>query len=358
MSEPYLTSQTSGLLATDLGPQLAIRVKPMTGNPGPSQLQSMYLDSRTGEIRDTTLQSHEYRLNHFVRWCDQNDINDLADLTPLEIEQFKNWRRKDGDLSKSALKGQMDTFRVFIRYLGRIGVVDPELEESVPSISMTRQDEVNNRKLDDNYAHAILKTLDRYHYSSTRHVWFLLAWRTSARVGALRALDVDDYSSNDKCLHFRERDGTQLKNGPSGERPVALSDETCAIVDDYLEHHRTQTTDNHGREPLFSSKHGRVHRNTMRKWCYQLTCPSFRGDECETPECNSQSDVKTAYKCEDSVSPHAIRRGSITHFLRRDVPEKMISDRADVSEDVLDKHYDRRTAEEKMEQRRDYLKNI
>ncbi|WP_343123197.1 hypothetical protein [Halostagnicola sp. A56] len=40
------------------------------------------------------------------------------------------------------------------------------------------------------------------------------------------------------------------------------------------------------------------------------------------------------------------------------MPEKMVSDRADVSEDVLEKHYDKRSAEEKMEQRRDYLNNI
>lgn len=318
----------------------------------------MYLDSRKGEIRQSTLQTHEYRLNHFVRWCNENEIDDLKDLNAIEIEQYKNWRRKDGDLSKSALKGQLDTFRVFLRYLGRLGIVDSELCEAVPSVSMKRTDEVNERKIDEDNAIAILETLDRYHYASTRHVWFLLAWRTSARVGALRALDVCDYDRDQQCLTYRQREGTKLKNGPSGARPVALSDETCAIIDDYLQHHRTENTDQYGREPFFSSSHGRTHRNTMRRWCYTVTCPSFRGDECETEECRSQADEKTSHKCESSVSPHAIRRGSITHFLRKDMPEKMVSDRADVSEDVLDKHYDRRTKEEKMEQRRDYLDNI
>ncbi|TYT60266.1 site-specific integrase [Natrialba swarupiae] len=327
-------------------------------NPEPSECQSMYLNSREGEVRDSTLKTHEYRLNHFVRWCDQNNVENLTNIDPIDIEQYKNWRRKDGDLSKSALKGQLDTLRVFMRYLGRLGIVDSELCESVPSVKMKRSDEVNNRKISEDNAQAILETLDRYHYATVEHVWFLLAWRTSARVGALRALDVDDYDPDNQFLYFRERDGTQLKNGPSGERPVALSDETCAILDDYLQHHRVTNTDQHGREPLFSSKQGRVHRNTMRRWCYTLTCPSFRGDECETEECNSQSDGKTSHKCDDSVSPHAIRRASITHFLRKDMPEKMVSDRADVSEDVLEKHYDKRSAEEKMEQRRAYLDNI
>ena len=62
-----------------------------------------------------------------------------------------------------------------------------------------------------------------------------------------------------------------------------------------------------------------------------------------------------AYGCPSSVGPHAIRCGGITHSLRHGVPEKAISDRADVSPSVLDKHYDRRTQQEKMEQRRDYL---
>jgi hypothetical protein len=40
------------------------------------------------------------------------------------------------------------------------------------------------------------------------------------------------------------------------------------------------------------------------------------------------------------------------------MPDKVVSDRANVSQRVLDKHYDRRTEREKMEQRREYLENI
>ena len=220
---------------------------------------------------------------------------------------------------------------------------------------MSPSEERNDRIVPAEEAREILKTLDRYHYASVKHIFFLLAWRTSARISSLRSLDVDDYDPKEQFIYIRERDETQLKNGKQGERPVALSDETCAMLTDYIDQNRTKVTDDHGRNPLISSAHGRVHRNTMRRWSYKLTCPAFRGESCE---CESQRNSKQAYKCDDSVSPHGIRRGSITHFLREGMPEKVVSDRANVSESVLEKHYDSRTEMEKMNQRRSYLDNI
>jgi hypothetical protein len=67
---------------------------------------------------------------------------------------------------------------------------------------------------------------------------------------------------------------------------------------------------------------------------------------------------KSYYDCPSVVSPHAIRRGSITHHLTEEIPEKVVSDRMNVGPEVLKKHYDQRTEEEKVEQRRPYLDNI
>lgn len=321
----------------------------------PTDAKTTYEESRKTDLRESTLKTHHYRLKHFVRWCKQQGITDVSTLTRPEIDTYANWRRDDGDLSKASMKGQMDTLRVFLKFLERIGAVQPDLHEAVPSVKMSPSEERNNRIVPANEAREILETLDRYHYASVKHVWFLLAWRTSARISSLRALDVKDYEPEEQYLYYRERDGTQLKNGVQGERPVALSDETCAVLDDYLAQNRTQVEDEHGREPFISSSHGRVHRNTMRRWSYQLTCPSFRA---EPTDCDCQQSSKEAYRCEDTVSPHGIRRGSITHFLREGLPEKVVSDRANVSEDVLDKHYDSRSQLEKMNQRRDYLDNI
>jgi hypothetical protein len=58
------------------------------------------------------------------------------------------------------------------------------------------------------------------------------------------------------------------------------------------------------------------------------------------------------------VNPHPIRRGSITHFLSQDVPVEIVGDRMNVSRDVLGKHYDKRSAKVKLEQRRSCLENV
>lgn len=65
-----------------------------------------------------------------------------------------------------------------------------------------------------------------------------------------------------------------------------------------------------------------------------------------------------ASECQLSVSPHAIRRGAITNHLNSDVPENVVGDRANVSKDVLDQHYDQRTERERMEQQRGYLDSV
>lgn len=65
-----------------------------------------------------------------------------------------------------------------------------------------------------------------------------------------------------------------------------------------------------------------------------------------------------ASTCPSSVSPHAIRRGSITYRLSEDVSEKVVSDRMNVSLDVLEKHYDRRGEQQKAEQRQDQLDRL
>lgn len=56
--------------------------------------------------------------------------------------------------------------------------------------------------------------------------------------------------------------------------------------------------------------------------------------------------------------PASIEVKLLIPFLKQEVPKQIVSERADVSTDILDEHYNKMTEREKMEQRREYLEPI
>jgi integrase len=218
--------------------------------------------------------------------------------------------------------------------------------------------------LDSEVADGILDYLSTYEYASERHVTFLLIWHALLRRGAIHALDVGDYDSQEMSLDVRHRPETEtpIKNKRNGERFIALSAETSSVLDAWIANRRPDTTDEYERNPLVSTAKGRAHLTTIQGYVYSMTRPCGFTSECphdrEITECEEAIDRSQAFGCPSSVSPHAVRRGAITHWLNSDVPEPVVSARANVSTAVLDKHYDRRTEREKMEQRRRYLDQI
>lgn len=320
----------------------------------PRTAQELYLDHKASQCSDVTVQSHEYRLNYFVSWCADNGIDNMNDLSGRNLHQYRLWRKAEGDLNKISMQTQMSTLRVFVKWCGSIEAVDPDLYNKVLVPQVNGEEEQRDVMLDAEHADEILQQLSKYHYASRNHVLFALLWETGMRIGAARSLDLCDVDVEERCLELAHRPerGTTLKNGQGGERLVAISAELAELLGDYIEDTRCEITDDHDRAPLLAGNQGRLSRSTIRRIVYQLTAPCYLNQEC--PDCNADSDAK----CPEAVNPHAIRRGSITHFLTCDVPVEIVGDRMDVSRKVLDKHYDRRPEEVKLEQRRRYLDNI
>ncbi|MGB9953416.1 hypothetical protein ACOZ4F_13590 [Haloarcula marismortui] len=59
-----------------------------------------------------------------------------------------------------------------------------------------------------------------------------------------------------------------------------------------------------------------------------------------------------------AISPHALRRGYVTEALNAGQPKEVTADRVDMTNEILEKHYDKATKNEQMERREDYLKDI
>jgi len=328
----------------------------------PEDALEKYLMHREQEVSEQTLQAHEYRLNHLVRWCKKNGIEALCDLSPRDLQDYRYWREKDGDLNAVTLHTQMTTLRVFLKWAADYEAVPQQFFERVRVPELPRDQNSRDTKISPERAESILEYLERYEYASQKHTLFSLLWHTGLRIGAARSIDLKDFNQHDRYIeiHHRPDTGTPLKNGINGERPVSIDQSLTELLSDYIEARRDNVTDDHGREPLFTTTHGRPAVSTLRERIYSLSRPcKYKDGYC--PEnrdiggCEAASRSDEASKCPASISPHTIRRSSITYWLLQDAPEEAVSDRMDVTRSVIDEHYDKRTPNEKMKQRRDYF---
>ena len=333
----------------------------------PADALEMYIDHRESELSEKSLQNQRYRLRSFVEWCDEVGLDNLNDLTGRDLHKFRTWRSQGGgerygEVGTVTLRGVLQTLRKFLEFAASIDAVEPGLRERVLIPEVDPEDESSDAKVSETYMRELLQHLNRYHYASRDHVIIAILWHTGIRLGSLRALDVDDFDADDRCLRLRHRpeEGTPLKNRSVAERSIAVGEHYTQVIQEYIDHNRIAVTDEHGREPLISSAQGRLTEVPIRRTIYKWTRPCMIGDcpHDKDPEtCDWMVNDRQASGCPSSRSPHAVRRGAITKHLRQGVPEQVVSDRMNVGKDTLDQHYDRRTEREKMETRREFLED-
>jgi site-specific recombinase XerD len=326
----------------------------------PEEGVERYMRKLEADARDSTVYNATTRLRFFLEWCHESEIADLNELTGRDLADFVAWRR--ADIAAITLQKQLSTIREALRFWADIEAVPEGLAEKVHAPELPDGAESREDHLDSERAERILEYLDRHHYASRDHVIMILLWRTAMRRSALRSIDVDDVQPDENAIRLEHRidQGTRLKNGESGERWVYLGGQWFQPIDDYLSNpDRPDLTDDYGREPLITSSNGRPSGDTLYKWVNKLTQPCRYGgcphDRDPTPKGCEALGSGYASKCPSSVGPHAIRRGSITYHLNKDVPPETVSERCDVSLEVLYKHYDVRTQQEKMAVRRRQL---
>lgn len=328
----------------------------------PEEAVQLYLQNRRSELAKETIDSYSYKLTRFIEWCESEGIDNLNDLSGRNLLRFKQSR--EDNLSPVSVKGQMDTLRSFVRFCESIEAVRQDLHNQVLSPSLNRSDRERDVLVEREQAERVLSHLSQFKYASRHHVMLTLLWRCGARSGTIRAFDVGDYDREKARIEARHRPRTPLKNKENGERIIALDSDVCKVLNDYVDHNREDRVDEDDRRPLLTTQFGRISKSTIRETCYRWTHPcQFNGGECphdkDVNTCQALSPPdKAPSVCPSSRSPHAWRRGAITHHLTKDVPVEVVSDRMNVSPDVLEAHYDRRSEEVKVEQRREYLTDV
>jgi site-specific recombinase XerC len=319
-----------------------------------------FLRHREPSVRPSTLQNARTRLNHFLDWCEEREIENLNGLTGRELSDFVAWRRSE--IAAITLQKQLSSIRQALRYWADIEAVEDGLAEKVHSPELPDGAESRDEHLSADRAENILSYLNQYHYASRRHAIMVILWRTGMRRSALRSLDVADLRPDDNALvveHRPEQD-TKLKNGEDGNRWVHLDARWFQVVKDWAENpDRPDVRDDYGRRPLISTQYGLPTGDTIYKWVCKTTHPCKYGGcphDRDTATCEALGADGYPSKCPSARSPHDVRRGAITAHLNRNVPPETVSERMDVSLGVLYEHYDARTEREKMEVRKRQLR--
>jgi len=325
----------------------------------PSNLLDLYLSERESDLAWKTRRSHRYAIEKFVEWCEDHEVTAIADLDGRDLHEFRSYR--SDDLMPESLRSQLGALRQYLRFAESIEAAPEKLAERIIMPETTRS--TRESRLDADTAETVLDHLSRFQYASRDHALLRLLWTTAIRVGTIRSFDLDDFDRDEQTLKVRHRPetGTPLKNSDRARRLLALDDRTTRVLADHVDHNRPSTIDEHGRRPLFATEKGRIAGSTVRRAVYRWTRPCHRGEGCphdrDLDECDAKRTVTLGSNCPSMVSPHDVRRGAISKYLAEGTPARAISDRADVSEEVLDEHYDARSERERAETRREFFEH-
>jgi len=357
----------------------------------PKEAHDLWLESHDGAY--STIQSYELRLRPFLEWLGKEGISDLSELTTRDVKKFEAHRRSQ-DLDKQSLNNQFGTIRLWLAYCHELNAVSEDVVKALDVPTLSKEDRVNTEKLITDRAEEILENLDRYRYASREHVLLLLLWRTTARLGTIHSLDLQDFYHTEEdqqrlreglenegfashivdgiledvelpllIPHHRPESGTTLKNDEGGERVINLADWVGDVLEDYIRVNRPDVRDEYGREPLLASKKGsgRLSKSAIRNRIYFITQPCEFGGPCphdKDPETCEAREHGRGSLCPSSRSPHRIRTGSITNHRDRGWPVSELADRANTSEDLIEGVYDQPEQLIRGSVRREYLDKL
>jgi site-specific recombinase XerD len=339
-----------------------------TENRDPSDVTTLrkarqdFLTHKQKTQKESTARAYKFPTKDFIEYCENEQVTVTGEITKRHISKWIDQRHDE--VKPITVHNNVKHVRVFIKWMGSRDLCDWGIHEKIEIPNVPDRGDVNKQFLREGHAENILDYLDTYHYASLYHALFYTIWHTGCRISGAMSLDLGDFEPrphDDNTLKFRNRrdKGTPLKNKHKSERDVTISDGLAQVLNDYISSRRIETTDEVGRDPLFTVPKGRLYRQIAYKNIVALSRPCVNGKKCphdrEIDECEAAIHKMKAPACPSSVSLHPIRKGAITNHINEGWPKELLSERVDVSVDVLEKHYDFRTNERKRQNRRQYL---
>lgn len=251
----------------------------------PEDAIEWYLEDRRDEVRVATRRAHRSALGIFQDWTDETDRDNLNEFGGRDLVAFKTWRKSEAEIRTVSLNGTLAVVQRFLRFCEIIEAVDKDLAEKVPLPNVPTDEEVKNDVPENEAVEAIREYYRRFEYASRRHAAFELIAEVGIRLGAIRAIDLEDFDPDEAVIYLHHRPestdvyGTPLKNGTDGERIINISPGLVERLVAYVGHKRSDVTDEFGREPLFTTSVGRISTTTVREGLleYWVTTVLFSG---------------------------------------------------------------------------------
>jgi site-specific recombinase XerD len=329
----------------------------------PWKARTDFLKSKRQSIKDSAARTYEYPTKHFVNYLSENGIESMSEVDGYTIEQWK-FARMDEDLAPSTIHNNVKHLRVFIRWCESMNLVTAGVADGIEVPEVSEKEIVSDDIVSKQHMDQMLNHLSTYEYATRLHALLTLMWHTGCRISGAISLDLSDYQPGEHYLRFRDRKdtGTALKNGLKSERNVTIGERVIEVCNAYIEARRVGLTDEHGREPLFTTPNQRLQRQNAYRDTTGLSRPCKLGQDCphgrDVDSCEAALKKRAAPQCPSAESLHPIRRGSLTYHLKRGFPKAKVAERCDVSVDVLEKHYDARTHEDERESRKEHVEKL
>jgi site-specific recombinase XerD len=171
----------------------------------PRTARDLFLGHKETNCAEATVRNYHYQTNHFIEWCEENDIDNLNDVSGRDIQTYRLWRKEQSDLNELTTRMQMSTLRVFLKWAASIEAVPENLYDKVMVPRVRPEQRQCDETLDAERAQEILTYLAKFQYASNEHVLLALLWETGIRIGAAKSLDVDDVDFENGYLRLVHR---------------------------------------------------------------------------------------------------------------------------------------------------------
>ncbi|TKX56376.1 integrase, partial [Halorubrum sp. SP9] len=121
----------------------------------PEQAKDLYNDEYEEKRSYESLRKARSVLDTFVEWTEQEGLENMNEIDGRQLQEMKMWWKRESDTNNVSLNGYLAVVRRFLVFCERIEVVSENTPDRMPQASIDEDEEVCDRKPDDEAVEAI-----------------------------------------------------------------------------------------------------------------------------------------------------------------------------------------------------------